>query len=74
MFGLFESGHGSNTKRRIEKRVLSFSNMDKDGKLKDGCVEIKIHRVDARKRIDRELQVFEETSFAKFDGGIRRVV
>jgi hypothetical protein len=74
MFGLFESGHGSNTKRRIEKRVLSFSHMDKDGKLKDGCVEIKIHRVDARKRIDRELQVFEETSFAKFDGGIRRVV
>ena len=71
MFGLFESGSGGNARRRIEKRVLSFSNMDKDGRLKDGCVEIKVHRANARKRVDREVQVFEETAFAKVDGGIR---
>jgi hypothetical protein len=71
MFGLFESGSGGNARRRIEKRVLCFSGMDKDGKMRDGCVEIKVHRANARKRVDRELQVFGETAFAKADGGIR---
>ncbi|KAF2621261.1 hypothetical protein BU25DRAFT_416282 [Macroventuria anomochaeta] len=74
MFGLFQSegGHGGvGEKRRVEKRVLCFSAPDRKGRMKDGCVEIRVHRANGRKRAEREVGVFEETKLAKKEGGIR---
>lgn len=66
MFGLFGAGE-----RRVEKRVLCFDAPDREGCLKDGCVEIRVHRASGRRRIEREMELFEETSLAKNAGGIR---
>lgn len=71
MYGLFESEGGGDGRRRIEKRVLCFGVADKEGRAKEGLVEIRVHRASARKRVEREVPVFEETPFAKNDGGIR---
>lgn len=68
MFGLFGVGE-----RRIEKRVLCFSPREKDGRVSDGVVEIRIHRASGRKRIEREVESFEETKLANNAGGIRYV-
>ncbi|KAJ4319515.1 hypothetical protein N0V94_003849 [Neodidymelliopsis sp. IMI 364377] len=76
MFGLFESeGLGG---KRVEKRVLCFNALNKgndDGNVenKEGCVEIRVHRASGRKRIEREMRVFEETALAKNNGGISLV-
>ncbi|KAH6633719.1 hypothetical protein C7974DRAFT_309855 [Boeremia exigua] len=69
MFGLFESEGGSSGKSRVEKRVLCFGALGSEG----GCVEIRVHRASGRVRVEREMQVFEETRFAKGEGGIRLV-
>jgi hypothetical protein len=75
MFGLFESERMGG--KRMEKRALCFSALDKkddkDGEVenKGDFVEIRVHRASGRKRIEREMKVFEETALAKNDGGIR---
>lgn len=71
MFGLFENEGGADGRRRVEKRVLCFSAADEHGRVKEGCVEIRVHRSSARKRAEREVPAFEDTMFAKNDGGIR---
>lgn len=75
MFGLFESkerdGGAGSQRGKVEKRVLCFSAPDKNGLVKSGCVEIRVHRASARKRMEREMEVLEETKFAGKPGGIR---
>jgi hypothetical protein len=66
MFGLFGVGE-----RRVEKRVFCFSAPDREGCVKDGCIEIRVHRASRMRRIEREVELFEETGLAKNAGGIR---
>ncbi|KAF3040718.1 hypothetical protein E8E12_007015 [Didymella heteroderae] len=69
MFGLFDAGNG----KTIEKRVLCFSAPDKEGRVRDGSVEIRVHRANGRKRIERVTKVYGETGHAKREGGISLV-
>lgn len=67
MFGLFDAGNG----KTVEKRVLCFSALGREGVVKDGSVEIRVHRASGRKRVEREMKVYEQMGHAKRDGGVR---
>ncbi|KAF3031986.1 hypothetical protein E8E11_000743 [Didymella keratinophila] len=69
MFGLFDAGNG----KTVEKRVLCFSAPDEAGKVKDGEVEIRVHRASGRKRVERETKVYEKMGHAKGEGGVSLV-
>lgn len=80
MFGLFESPEDIRGKRRIEKRMFYFGSPDEkrnhwgyntDTFDKNACVEIRVHRAGARKRVLREIEEYEDTHHAKKDTGIR---
>lgn len=67
MFGLFDAGDD----KTIEKRALCFSAPDRNGRVNDGFVEIRVHRASGRKRVEREVKMYETMSHAKREGGIR---
>lgn len=67
MFGLFDAGNG----KSVEKRALCFRAPDTEGRVKDGAVEIRVHRASGRKRVDRETRLYEKMGHAKSEGGIR---
>ncbi|KAF1924001.1 uncharacterized protein M421DRAFT_404251 [Didymella exigua CBS 183.55] len=69
MFGLFDAGNG----KTVEKRVLCFSAPDKEGRVKDGSMEIRVHRASGRRRVEREMDVYGKTGHATNAGGISLV-
>ncbi|KAF2125900.1 hypothetical protein P153DRAFT_348103 [Dothidotthia symphoricarpi CBS 119687] len=72
MFGLFEGEESTESRRKIEKRVLCFSPPNKNGKDvfdEKSCVEIRVHRAHGRKRIERQFGEYNET-----DKGVSRLV
>ena len=71
MFGLFGVGdeHG---KRRVEKRVLCFAAKDAVDVFDDTArIEIRVHRADERKRVERQAEEYNNTEHAKNGKGIR---
>ncbi|KAF2477074.1 uncharacterized protein BDR25DRAFT_371009 [Lindgomyces ingoldianus] len=73
MFGLYERGEGEDGKKRIEKRALCFTAVDRqDGEWKDvvdpfdpdARVEIQVFRASGRKRIPRETKEFARNTGA----------
>ena len=72
----------SGGKGRAEKRALCFAGPDRksrkggkrtighSGGTAGGCIEIKVHRAWGRKRVEREMEVFEETALAKGRSGV----
>jgi hypothetical protein len=82
MFGLFESPEDEYGRRRIEKRVLCFTPPDrKDKNSKKGAdmfdetarVEIRVHRANGRKRVERQAEEYENTQHARNEKGISLV-
>jgi hypothetical protein len=72
MFGLFESPEDEDGKKRIEKRVLCFStNDDVDAFDETARVEIRVHRADGRKRVERQVEEYQNTEHGKTGRGIR---
>ncbi|EUC28449.1 hypothetical protein COCCADRAFT_109110 [Bipolaris zeicola 26-R-13] len=74
MFGLFESPEDAEGVKRIEKRVLCFAPPRENDTHRIGmvdildetaCVEIRVHRAHARKRIQRQVEMYEDTQHAK---------
>jgi hypothetical protein len=79
MFGLYERAEDEDGKRKVEKRVLRFTSPnEKDNTWDDVrdlfdekmCLEIKVHRAHGRKRVEREMEVYDETRHAKNTKGI----
>lgn len=70
---------------RAEKRALCFAGSerksrkssrrinDQSGVTVGGRIEIKVHRAWGRKRVERKMEVFEETALAKGHSGVRYV-
>ncbi|KAJ5058164.1 hypothetical protein J3E72DRAFT_195958 [Bipolaris maydis] len=82
MFGLFESPEDAEGVKKIEKRVLCFAPPMENDKHRVGmvdmfdetaCVEIRVHRAHARKRIQRQVEMYEDTQHAKEGRGIKLV-
>ncbi|KAF2024938.1 hypothetical protein EK21DRAFT_104302 [Setomelanomma holmii] len=81
MFGLYERSETEEGKPKVEKRVLCFtspSNLASGWDVQDlfderACMEIKVHRAHGRKRIERELQDFNQTEHARNAKGISLV-
>jgi hypothetical protein len=82
MFGLFESPDEGDAKKRFEKRVLCFAPPNKQDKSESDAVdmfdetahlEIRVHRANGRKRIERQAEEYEKTQHAKTGKGIRYV-
>lgn len=80
MFGMYESSDSDESKKRVEKRVFSFTPPDtKDRKWKDVAdifdetarIEIKVHRASARKRVERVLEAYDQTPHAGNVRGIK---
>lgn len=82
MFGLFESSESSEDRKRVEKRVLAFTPPDsRDHMWKDVAdvhdktarVEVRVHRANARKRVERVFEEYTKTPHAKHSRGVRLV-
>lgn len=83
VFGLFEDdgdGVGNMRRGRVGKRVFCFSALRKDEGTgtedmfdESKRIEIRVHRASGRKRVEREMEVFEQTALAKKAEGIRQV-
>ncbi|EDU39565.1 hypothetical protein PtrSN002B_005249 [Pyrenophora tritici-repentis] len=78
MFGLFETPEDEQGKKRIEKRVLCFTPPAYGRDLVDmfdktARVEIRVHRADGRKRIERQAEQYTDTQHAKSGKGISLV-
>ena len=72
MFGLFESPEDEDGKKRIEKRVLCFTAKDTVDIFDETArVEIRVHRADGRKRVERQTEEYKHTEHAKTGKGIR---
>jgi hypothetical protein len=72
MFGLFESPEDEDGKKRIEKRVLCFTAKDSVDVFDETArVEIRVHRADGRKRVQRQAEEYKDTKHAKTGKGIR---
>jgi hypothetical protein len=79
MFGLYERAEDEEGKRKVEKRVLSFTSPDKDGSAWNDVedpfdermsMEIRVHRAHGRKRIERELEVYKKTQHGSVAKGM----
>ncbi|KAF2729204.1 hypothetical protein EJ04DRAFT_589486 [Polyplosphaeria fusca] len=79
MFALFEREEDENGKKRVEKRALFFAAPDReDGEWKgvtdpfdpNAHVEIRVYRASARKRVDREIEVYAKTAHGSNGRGI----
>ncbi|KAG9190807.1 hypothetical protein G6011_08895 [Alternaria panax] len=74
MFGLFESSEDENGKKRVEKRVLCFTAKGTKDVFDDTArVEIRVHRADGRKRVERQAEEYKNTEHAKTGKGISLV-
>jgi hypothetical protein len=80
MFGLFEKDNEEEGKKCIERRVFCFTPPDrKDGEWKDvtnafdmkACVEIRVHRAHAKKRVARQVEQYASTPHARDVRGIK---
>lgn len=80
MFGLFESNKSVDGKSGLQKRVLCFTPPGKiDGKRRDVAntfdqaarIEIRVHRADGRKRVERSTYQYQETQHAKNNRGVQ---
>lgn len=78
MFGLYEKIDDEGRKR-VEKRVLCFAPPDRKdqgceghpGSLTEGgCLEIKVCRAHGRRRVERNLELYESTQHARSGEGI----
>ncbi|KAL6709350.1 hypothetical protein ACN47E_001757 [Coniothyrium glycines] len=74
MFGLYEGHETTTSKRAVEKRILRFAppnqKVDKHKETvgifdEAACIEVRVHRADGRKRVERELQRYHKTQYAK---------
>lgn len=78
MFGLYDRPEDEDGKKRVEKRVLSFTSpQDKKAwdDVKDAFdekmrMEIRVHRAHGRKRIERQMEPYSETRHAGNAKGI----
>jgi hypothetical protein len=73
MFGLYDRPGDQADKAGVEKRVLCFTSPNDEGKdlnnAKDQfdekmCMEIKVHRAHGRKRVEREIELYDNTQRA----------
>jgi hypothetical protein len=80
MFALFESPEDADGRQRIEKRMLCFAPPEEKGKDwgevvdmfdETACVEIRVHRADARKRIQRHVETYGDTQHVNKGKGIK---
>ena len=80
MFGLFESPENAEGVKTIEKRMLCFAPPRENDKHRVGmvdvfdetaCVEIRVHRAHARKRVQRQVEMYEDTQHAKESRGMK---
>lgn len=80
MFGLYERPEDEEGKRRVEKRVLSFTAPFKQGQPWDDVkdpfadnmrMEIRVHRAHGRARIEREMGEYGKTEHAQDAKGIQ---
>jgi hypothetical protein len=72
MFGLFDSPEDEDGRKRIEKRVLCFAAKDDVDTFDETArIEIRVHRADGRKRVERQTEEYRNTEHAKNGGGIR---
>jgi hypothetical protein len=80
MFGLYERAEDEDGKKRVEKRVLSFTSPDKKTKVWDDVkdafednmrMEIKVHRAHRRARMEREMEEYGRTEHAQNAKGIQ---
>jgi hypothetical protein len=83
MFGLFESPEDENDKKRIEKRMLCFTPPNRNNQAwrdvadvfdETACVEIRVHRANGRRRVERQAKEYENTLHAKNGKGIRQAL
>lgn len=78
MFGLYERAEDEDGKRKVEKRVLSFTSPNNSETWDDVrdpfdekmCIEIKVHRSHGRKRVEREMEEYDKTQHGKKVKGI----
>ncbi|KAF2824868.1 hypothetical protein CC86DRAFT_456841 [Ophiobolus disseminans] len=82
MFGLYNRPEDEEGRKRVEKRVLSFTSPDEQSKKWDDVkdpfedkmrMEIKVHRAHGRVRIDRQMEEYSKTAHAHDAKGIRLV-
>jgi hypothetical protein len=79
MFGFYERAEDEDGKKKVEKRVLSFTAASNEDRAWDDvrdpfdekmCMEIKVHRAHRRKRVERDMAVYDQTRHAKNAKGI----
>lgn len=75
MFGLYERPEDEDGKKRVEKRVLSFTTPEVDD-VKDPFedsmrMDIKVHRAHGRARIDRRMEEYSKSAHAQDAKGIQ---
>ena len=78
MFALFETPQDECDKKRIEKRVLCFTMSGSGRDTVDvfdetARVEVRVHRADGRKRVERRAEEYKNTQHAKDAKGVRYV-
>lgn len=79
MFGLYERPEDEDGKRRVEKRVLSFTSPDKKGEWDDVKnpyednmrMDIKVHRAHGRVRMERKMEEYGKTEHGQDAKGIQ---
>lgn len=80
VFALFQCPEDAQGTKKVEKRMFHF--VPPEGKKKNredvahmfdekACVEIRVHRADARKRVPRQIEEYEFTQHAKKRTGIK---
>jgi hypothetical protein len=79
MFGLYERAEDEYGKKKVEKRVLSFTSPYNNDQTWDDvqdpfdekmCMEIKVHRAHRRKKVEREMEEYDRTQHGKNAKGI----
>jgi hypothetical protein len=79
MFGLYERAEDEDGKKKVEKRVLSFTSPNSSDTWDDVrdpfdegmCMEIKVHRAHGRKRVERKMEEYDRTQHGKNVKGIK---
>jgi hypothetical protein len=79
MFALYERAEDEDGKKKVEKRVLVFTAPNNEDKTWNDVqdtfdenmrMEIKVHRAHGRKRVERDMEEYEQTRHAKNAKGI----
>lgn len=80
MFGLYNRPGDQADKAGVEKRVLCFTLPNDEGralnKAKDQfdekmCMEIRVHRAHGRKRVEREIELYDNIQRASATKGLK---